>query len=152
MDGLMAMAKIWFSRPLQSSLCIGSGNFQLNMCLCIFIFEALIQKRHSLFIFLYLGTFLLRNQYIITNSILNCHCLSVPCFDFQSSSIGVLLITELGSSCAAEFTVSFAPVTTAKSVSQTKRKYINKCVIMKGKPLLQVIKTTPKHINQAYNK
>ena len=51
---------------------------------------------------------------------------------FQSSNIGMPVITELGSSCAAELTGSFAPVTRAKSVSKTKRKYITKCVIVKG--------------------
>lgn len=82
-----------------------------------------------------------------------CHCFLVPFFAFQSSSTGIPAIIELGSSCAAEFTGSLALTLRAKSVSETKKGSILQNVLfMKEKPLLQVIKTTPKHINQAYNK
>ena len=43
--------------------------------------------------------------------------LSLTCFAFQTSRTGMPAITELGSSWAAEFTVSFAPITRARSVS-----------------------------------
>lgn len=39
------------------------------------------------------------------------------CLDFHTSRTGMPAIIELGSSCAAEFTVSLAPMTSVKSVS-----------------------------------
>lgn len=47
------------------------------------------------------------------------------CLDFHTSSTGIPAMMELGSSCAAELTVSLAPITSARSVSahftQTRR-------------------------------
>lgn len=42
---------------------------------------------------------------------------SLTCLDFHTSSTGMPAMMELGSSCAAEFTVSLAPITRVKSVS-----------------------------------
>lgn len=53
-------------------------------------------------------------QVLITARSTSLHC---TCFDFQTSRTGMPAIIELGSSWAAELTVSLAPMTRTKSVS-----------------------------------
>lgn len=46
----------------------------------------------------------------------------LTCLDFHTSSTGIPAMMELGSSWAAEFTVSFAPMTNTRSVSEWSQK------------------------------
>lgn len=55
----------------------------------------------------------LQDNLIITHACTRC----LTCFDFQTSSTGIPAMIELGSSWAAEFTVSLAPITRVRSVS-----------------------------------
>lgn len=57
--------------------------------------------------------FELRDNLIITHARTRC----LTCLDFQTSSTGIPAMMELGSSWEAEFTVSLAPMTRVRSVS-----------------------------------
>lgn len=55
----------------------------------------------------------LQDKLIFTHACTRC----LTCLDFQTSSTGIPAMIELGSSWAAEFTVSLAPITRVRSVS-----------------------------------
>lgn len=55
----------------------------------------------------------LQDNLIITHACTRC----LTCLDFQTSRTGIPAMIELGSSWAAEFTVSLAPITRVRSVS-----------------------------------
>ncbi len=55
----------------------------------------------------------LQDNLIITHACTRC----LTCLDFQTSRTGIPAMIELGSSWAAEFTVSLAPITRTRSVS-----------------------------------
>lgn len=58
----------------------------------------------------------LQDNLIITHACTRC----LTCLDFQTSSTGMPAMIELGSSWEAEFTVSLAPITMTRSVSDWK--------------------------------
>lgn len=60
------------------------------------------------------------NNLNITHTCTRC----LTCLDFQTSSTGIPAMIELGSSWAAEFTVSLAPITRTRSVSDRTHKIL----------------------------